>query len=161
MAFVNPIPQLPTGQDQPRLITVLTDRLHTLAQAVNSILDFQFSGFTWSASSVDSIMLINTGSRLFVASIRARVLVAGTDAGAVTAVIRKVPTGAAITAGTALHSGSVNLKGTVNANQILTMSGSLSTRTIEPGDAIAIDFTGVLTAASGQVSVEYRKRTAG
>lgn len=89
-----------------------------------------------------------------VKAIRVRPLVAGTDAGAVTAVVKKAASGTAITAGTALHTGTADLKGTINANQTLTLAALAATLAIAAGDAIGIDVTGVATAAVGVVSIE-------
>jgi len=79
--------------------------------------------------------------------------VAGTDGSAVTAQIRKVPSGTALTSGTLLHSGTYNLKGTAATNQILTLSTTLSDRLLAAGDRLAFDLTGTATSAIGCVSV--------
>jgi len=106
----------------------------------------------WVAASVDKTFF--AASRAYrVKDITSRVTVAGTDAGAVTGAVRKVPSGTAITSGTALHSGTVNLKGTANTNQVLTLSTTSSDLDIAAGDSLAIDFTGVLTTATGVVTV--------
>jgi hypothetical protein len=88
----------------------------------------------------------------------ATVTVAGTDGGAVTAVIRKVPSGTAIGSGTALHSGTLNLKGTADTKQTLTLSTNPDDLVLVEGDSLAIDFTGVLTSATGNVSVGMNPR---
>ena len=88
-----------------------------------------------------------------VQSIIARPLVVGSDASAVTATINKAPSGTATASGTALHSGSIDLKGTINTNQVLTLSTTPATILLAAGDALAFDVTGVLTAARGTVSV--------
>lgn len=106
----------------------------------------------WLAASVDKCFFVAPRA-MVVQAINARVEVAGTDASAVTAVIRKVPSGTAITSGTALHSGSINLKGTAATNQTLTLSATATTVALAAGDALAIDFTGTLTAATGTVTV--------
>lgn len=111
----------------------------------------------WSPTSVDKVNFV--ASRSFVVkAITARVDAAGTDAGSVTAIIRKAASGVAITAGTALHSGTIALKGTVNTNQVLTLSTTKSDLLIAAGDAIGIDFTGVLTTAVGSVTVTLAPR---
>lgn len=95
--------------------------------------------------------IVFVASRAYtVKAIRVRPLVAGIDAGAVTAVIKKAPSGTAIAAGTALHSGTADLKGTINVNQTLTVTVT----TIAAGDAIGIDVTGVTTAATGVISIQ-------
>jgi len=88
-----------------------------------------------------------------VTSIILRPLVAGTDAGAVTAVIRRAGSGTAIGSGTALHTGSLNLKATINTNITATLSGTLATLQLAAGNAIGINPTGVTTAARGVVMV--------
>lgn len=104
------------------------------------------------ASSVDKVVFV-APRRCIVKSITWRVEVAGTDAGAVTAVIKKAASGTAIASGTALHSSSANLKGTAATNQTLTLSTTLSDLDIAAGTAIGIDFTGVLTSATGVVTI--------
>lgn len=87
-----------------------------------------------------------------------RVQAAGTDAGAVTATVYKAPSGTAIASGTALHSGTYNLKGTASTIQTLTLSTTSSDLDIAAGDTIGIILTGVLTAATGGISVHMTPR---
>jgi hypothetical protein len=108
--------------------------------------------FNYNASSVDSTMFV--ASRAYVVkAIIGRPDVAGNDAGAVTATIRKAASGTAIASGTALHSGSMNLKGTAATNQSLTLSTTAGVLEIPAGTAICVDFTGTMTAAVGHISV--------
>lgn len=88
-----------------------------------------------------------------VKAIIGRPLVVGSDGSAVTAVVKKAPSGTAIASGTALHSSSYDMKGTINTNQSLTVSTTLSDLAIAAGDAIGIDTTGTMTAARGVISV--------
>lgn len=81
------------------------------------------------------------------------VTVAGTDAGAVTAMIEKVPSGTAIASGTDILSATLNLKGTANTNQAGALSTTAGALDLAAGDSLALDFTGVLTAATGVVTV--------
>ena len=118
----------------------------------NAPLGFINAETEWLATSVGKSFFV-ANRHLIVKSITARVEAAGTDAGGVTAVVRKVPSGTAITSGTALHSGSINLKGTAATNQALTLSTTASDLSIPAGTAIAIDLTGTLTAATGTVTV--------
>lgn len=104
------------------------------------------------ATSVDKTFFIAPRA-MRVKRIVGRVTVAGNDAGAVTAVVRKVPSGTAITSGTALHSGSMNLKGTADTNQELTLSTTATDLDLASGDALAVDFTGTLTLATGTIIV--------
>ena len=108
----------------------------------------------WLASSVDKIFYVAPRA-MVVQSITARVEVAGTDGSAVTAVIKKAPSGTALGSGTALHSGSINLKGTAATNQSLTLSTTDGVVKLAAGDTLAIDFTGTLTSATGAVTVAF------
>jgi hypothetical protein len=106
----------------------------------------------WSATSANSLAFVAPRS-LVIQAITARVETAGTDAGAVTAVVNKAASGTALTAGTALHSGTINLKGTAATNQSLTLaSGAVA---LNAGDAIGIVYTGTMTAAVGVVTIAY------
>lgn len=105
----------------------------------------------YTATIVDCTMF--TADRPYVVkAIRGRVDVAGTG-GACTAVIRKAASGTAITSGTALHTGSFNLVGTVNTQQALTLSTTASDLLLAAGDSICLDLTGTATSAVGSLSV--------
>lgn len=110
--------------------------------------------FTYGATSVDKVDFI-APRKMIVQSIIGRPTVAGTDGSAVTATIKKAASGTAITAGTALHSGTFNLKGTADTNQTLTLSTTAGALEIPAGTAIGIDFTGTLTSATGVVMVAF------
>jgi hypothetical protein len=71
----------------------------------------------------------------------------------VTASVVKASGTTAITSGTALHSGTYNLKGTANTVQSLTLSTTSGVTALAAGDRIGIDFTGTLTAATGVITV--------
>lgn len=114
--------------------------------------EFVFVNIEYNASSVDKVSFVATRSYI-AKSITGRPTVAGTDASAVTAVIKKAASGTAITSGTALHSSTYNLKGTADTVQALTMSTTASDLSIPAGTAIGIDFTGTLTSATGVVTV--------
>lgn len=113
---------------------------------------FIHATFEWNASSVDKTFFL-AHRAMIVKGIIGCPTVIGSDGSAVTAVIRKVPDTIAIGSGTALHSGSLDLKGTAATNQSLTLSTTLATLALAAGDRLAIDFTGTLTAATGVGSV--------
>ena len=106
----------------------------------------------WIAASVDKVFYVAQRA-MVIQSIIARVEASGTDASAVTAVIKKAPSGTAIASGTALHSSTINLKGTAATNQTLTLSTTDGVIRLAAGDAIGIDFTGTLTSATGTVVI--------
>ena len=105
----------------------------------------------WVATTPDKSSFVAT-RKYRVLGITARVTAAGTDAGAVTAEVRKAPSGTAIASGTLLHTGNINLKGTANTNQVLTLAAAANLE-IAAGDAIGLDVTGTLTTATGIVTV--------
>lgn len=113
---------------------------------------FEAIEIEWNASSVDKTSFVATRAYV-VKAITSRVDQSGVDAGAVTASVKKAASGTAIASGTALHSGTINLKGTAATNQTLTLSTTKSDLEIPAGTAIGIDFTGVLTSATGVVTV--------
>lgn len=113
---------------------------------------FVVVNLVYNASSVDSVGFVATRSYT-VKAVTARVEAAGTDAGAVTVAVKKAASGTAIASGTAVHSGTANLKGTAATNQALTISTTASDLLIPAGTALGLDFTGVLTAATGVVTV--------
>lgn len=104
----------------------------------------------YNASSIDKTFFVAT-RRYYVKAISGSPTVAGSDGGAVTAVIKKASGTTAIASGTALHSSSYNLKGTADTVQNLTVTEADSM--IEVGDRIGVDFTGTLTAAVGTITV--------
>lgn len=108
----------------------------------------------YTASIVDS-SLFTAYRPMTVASIIGRVDVLGTG-GACTAIIRKVPSGTIGTSGTALHSGTYNLVGTINTNQTLTLSATAGVVQMAAGDSLYFDLTGTPTSAVGNVTVMLR-----
>jgi hypothetical protein len=114
--------------------------------------EFLSINIEYNASSIDKTCFVAT-RKYVVKAISGSPTVAGSDGGAVTAAIKKASGTTAIASGTALHSGSYNLKGTANTVQNLTLSTTGSDLQIAAGDRIGIDFTGTLTAAVGTVSV--------
>lgn len=97
---------------------------------------------------------IHTSSRRCrVKAIQGRVRVAGSG-GACTISLYKVPSGTAVGSGTVLHSGSYNLVGTVDTNQLLTLSTTASDLVLAAGDSIGYALTGTATSAVGSVTVE-------
>jgi hypothetical protein len=114
---------------------------------------FIFAGGEYSATSIDKTTFFIAPRAARVVGCRLRVTVAGSDGGAVTAVIRKVPSGTAIASGTALMSDTFNLKGTADTNQSGTLSTTAGVLDVAAGQALAIDFTGTLTAATGAFTV--------
>ena len=75
----------------------------------------------------------------------------GTDAGAVTADVRKVGAGVAASGGSSLLASTFNLKAAINTLQSRSKAaGTLATdRTVSAGQCIAIDFGGTMTAVTG------------
>lgn len=113
---------------------------------------FIFAHSKYVATSIDETFFTAVRA-LRVVSLLMRPTVAGTDGSAVTAVIRKVPSGTAIGSGTALMSNTFDLKGTANTNQSGTLSTTAGVLDLAAGDSLAVDFTGTLTSATGVFTV--------
>lgn len=84
-------------------------------------------------------------------------VVAGTDAGAVTAEVKKASGTTATGSGTAVQSATFNLKSTIYTVQTATLSATKSTRELASGDRIGIDFTGTLTSAEGFIQIRLKR----
>lgn len=100
---------------------------------------------------IDSVFFV-ADRNYTVTSVMVRPLVAGDDVSAVTAVVRKVVTTAAISTGAGLHSGNINLKGTADVNQSMTLAAAANIA-VAAGYAIGLDVTGTATNARGVVTI--------
>ena len=95
-----------------------------------------------------------TADRAYIVqSIIARPTVVGSDLGAVTAQVRKANNGVAVASGNLLHSSTINLKGTVDTNQVLALNTNPSVLNVGSGWSIVLDVTGTTTAARGVITV--------
>lgn len=112
---------------------------------VNASTIYNVPAADWSFFVADRVYVVK--------GIRGVVDVAGSDGSAVTATIRKVPDGTALASGTALHTGTFNLKGTAATNQSLTLSATATDLQLYAGDRLAVDMTGTATAAIGAITV--------
>lgn len=72
---------------------------------------------------------------------------------ALTATVKKAAESTLISAGTALHSGSIDLNASANANQGLTVSTNPNVHRIARGDLIGVDYSDVNTAAVGCITL--------
>lgn len=80
---------------------------------------------------------------------KARHATAGSDGGAVTAMLTKVPSGTAAAAGAAMLSAGLNLKATANTNQEASLSATPANLRLAEGDGLAWVLTGTPTAVAG------------
>jgi hypothetical protein len=113
---------------------------------------FVFATAEYTASSIDKSFYIATRA-VRVVAVTLRVTAAGTDAGAVTAMIEKVPSGTAIGSGTDILSATVNLKGTANTNAAGALSTTAGALDLAAGNSLGLDLTGTMTAATGSIVV--------
>lgn len=113
---------------------------------------FIFATAEYNASSVDKSFFVATRA-CRVVGVTCRVTAAGTDGGAVTAMIEKVPSGTAIGSGTDVLSATFNLKGTANTNQAGSLSTTAGALDLAAGDSLGLDLTGTMTAATGSITV--------
>lgn len=87
-----------------------------------------------------------------IVDIRGRTRVAGSG-GACTLQIFKAPSGTAIGSGTLVHSGSYNLVGTADTNQVLVLVNDIGILTLAVGDALGYVLTGTATSAVGTFTI--------
>jgi hypothetical protein len=113
---------------------------------------FIFASAEYNASSVDKTFFVAPRA-VRVVGITLRVTAAGTDGSAVSVMTKKVPSGTAIGSGTDLMTAALNLKGTANTNQVGALSTTAGALDVAAGNALALDFTGTLTTATGVVTV--------
>lgn len=85
----------------------------------------------------------------YLVSVTERHEVAGSDAGAVTMNLYKVPSGTAPASGTAMLSSGFNLKATADTNQTGTLVTTAGGLTIPRGYALSFITSGTLTAVQG------------
>jgi len=91
-------------------------------------------------------------------SVTERHQTAGTDAGAVTLMVKKVPSGTAKAAGTDMLAAGSSLKSVADTNVSPALHATAANITGAAGDGIGLVTTGVLTALDGvTVTVEYKR----
>lgn len=107
----------------------------------------------------------NHGTVFFVAnaayevvSVRERHATAGNDAGAVTTMLKKVPSGTAAASGTDMLSAGISLKATANTNQSGTLHATQANYQLADGEGLACVLTGTPTTLAGMVVEVVLKR---
>lgn len=83
--------------------------------------------------------------------------VAGNDASAVTADVKKASGTTAVASGTSVATGTFNLKGTAHTLQTATLSSTQATIRLAAGDRLGVDFTGTLTLAVGMIQINLKR----
>lgn len=92
-------------------------------------------------------------------SVKERHQTLGTDGGAVTLMVKKVPSATAKAAGTDMLSAGLNLKSANDTNQSGAIHATLANIQGAAGDSIGLVSTGVLTAVDGvSVTIEIKRR---
>lgn len=117
--------------------------------------EFPIASFDYSASSVDQQILVAKG-KWEVTAVYMVPRVAGTDGGAVTAMLKLCDDAEAPSSGDNVLSGTLDLKGSADTLQTGTLGATV---TVNSGKILALDFTGTLTSAVGHIDV-YGKRVA-
>lgn len=84
-----------------------------------------------------------------VTTVKERHSTAGNDAGAVTVMLKKVPSGTAAGSGTDCLSAGISCKATADTNQSGTLHGTPANYTMAAGDSLAVVLTGTPTALAG------------
>jgi hypothetical protein len=109
------------------------------------------------AADYDGVIPVPYGCE--VVSVRERHQTAGSDAGAVTVMVKKVPSGTAKASGTDVLSAGISLKATADTVQTGSLHATAANKQLAAGDGLALVTTGVLTAVDGvSVTVELKRR---
>jgi hypothetical protein len=94
-----------------------------------------------------------------IVSVKERHTVLGTDGGAVTVMLKKVPSGTAVASGTDTLAAGISLKATINTNQSPALHATAANYRLAAGDSLGLVTTGTLTSVAGvSVTVEYKRR---
>lgn len=119
---------------------------------VNNDPSLMFATYSWVAGAQLNNQTIFTTTRAMVVT----AVIGRPDAAngsAATLTIVKAPSGTPPAGGTALTSDSVDLDGTPDTNQTLTLSVTLADITLAPGDSLCMTTTGALTLSAGCITV--------
>lgn len=94
-----------------------------------------------------------------IVSVIERHTVLGTDGSAVTLMLKKVPSGTAVAAGTDTLASGISLKATINTNQTATLHATAANYKLAAGDSLGLVVTGTPTSVAGvSVTVRYKRR---
>lgn len=109
---------------------------------------------SWSAAEPLNGRTIVTATRpVMVTAIIGRVDIA--NGSAATLLVYKAPSGTAFSAGTVLSSTSMDLNGTADTNQTLTLSATLTDLQLAIGDSLGLVESGALSASVGCITVHF------
>lgn len=93
-----------------------------------------------------------------IVSVTERHQTAGSDGGAVTVMVKKVPSGTAKASGTDTLSAGISLKGTADTNAAGSLHATAANYQFAAGDGVALVTTGTLTAVDGvSVTVKFKR----
>lgn len=116
----------------------------------------QYRSFRISATPTD-INLLYAEEAWKLISARYTSNVAGTDGSAVTGALTKCSGTTAPASGTALQTGTFDLKTAANSSAVATLVSNQSTLTFAAGDRLALDVTGTTTAVDGIITIGYQR----
>lgn len=119
--------------------------------SVDSAMCQKTIGFNYTSALVTQKFYVAPSPRRVVA-IQGVTRVAGSG-GACTVSIYKSPSGTAVGSGTLLHSGTFDLVGTADTNQVLTLVPNVDSLTLAAGDSLGFVLTGTATSAVGYFGV--------
>jgi len=134
----------------------LIDAAQTTGLAVRVTNGLEALSFDLIATTVDKD-LITFPFPVLLISATYRPQVIGSDLSAVTAALTKVSGTTAPASGTALQTGTFDLKGTARTNQAGVLVANQSSLTFAAGDSLSLDVTGTLTAVVGLLTVVYQR----
>ena len=110
------------------------------------------------ASTVADVQFWTAPVKCEVVAVREVHTTAGTDGSDVTGTIRRCQGTEAATAGDDLLSAAIDLKGTALTEQTPALTATTANLTLEAGDRLSLDVTGVTTALAGVILTVLLKR---
>ena len=110
------------------------------------------------ASTVADVQFWTAPVKCEVVAVREVHTTAGTDGSDVTGTIRRCQGTEAATAGDDLLSATIDLKGTALTEQTPALTATTANLTLEAGDRLSLDVTGVTTALAGVILTVLLKR---
>ena len=142
-----------------------TTEFYTLLNKDSFLQGINIAGTSAATSGNYGIILTARNIALEIVGVLERHEVKGTDVGAVTLDVVKVPTGTAISAGTTILASTFDLKGTINTAVIKNgklLSNVPKSRYLKPSESLALKTSGALTDVAGvHITVYYKPINAG
>lgn len=134
-----------------KTLALSTDKLTINSTIVRANWDASFflPGATAATAGNYGVVFYTASRACQVTAVVERHATAGSDGGAVTVMLKKVPSGTAAASGTDTLTAGISLKGTADTNAAGTLHGTTGNLQLAAGDSLAVVLTGTPTAVAG------------